>query len=159
MQRREFITILAGAAATWPLTARAQQQVRPVIGLLSSASSNDYAPMIAAFRKSLRETGYVEGQNVTIEYLWADEQYDRLPALDGRLGSSPSKSDCCGSYSVGIGGKARDQNNTDSLRDWRRPGADGTCRKPQQAQRQPHWRGPRKCRNRPEASRGIKLID
>jgi putative ABC transport system substrate-binding protein len=57
----------------------------PVVGLLSSASSNDYAPMIAALRKSLSETGYVEGQNVTIEYRWADEQYDRLPALAADL--------------------------------------------------------------------------
>jgi putative tryptophan/tyrosine transport system substrate-binding protein len=84
MQRREFIAVVAGAAA-WPLAADAQQQVRPVIGLLSSASPNDYAPMIAAFRKSLGETGYFEGQNVTIEYLWANDQYDRLPALAADL--------------------------------------------------------------------------
>jgi putative tryptophan/tyrosine transport system substrate-binding protein len=84
MKRREFVTLLGGTVAmssvSWPFTARAQQSM-PVIGLLSSASSHDYVPMIAAFRKSLGEMGFVEGQNVKIEYVWADEQYDRLPAL------------------------------------------------------------------------------
>jgi len=80
MKRREILALLGGAAASWSLPARAQQSM-PVIGLLSSASSHDYAPMIAAFRKSLGEMGFVEGQNVKIEYVWADEQYDRLPAL------------------------------------------------------------------------------
>jgi putative ABC transport system substrate-binding protein len=84
MRRREFITLFGAAAASWPPIARAQQPM-PVIGVLSSASSRDYVPMLAAFRKALGEGGYVEGHNVRIEYLWADEQYDRLPALAEEL--------------------------------------------------------------------------
>jgi putative tryptophan/tyrosine transport system substrate-binding protein len=84
MQRREFIVALGGMAITWPFAARAEQAM-PVVGLLSSASSHDYVPMIAEFRKSLGEAGFVEGQNVKIEYVWANEQYDRLPALAADL--------------------------------------------------------------------------
>jgi len=89
MLRRHFLGVLGGAAAAWPLAARAQQTPIPVIGYLSALSEAQAVPQLAAFRRGLNEVGFVEGQNVAIEFLWADGQYARLPTMAADLVRRP----------------------------------------------------------------------
>jgi putative ABC transport system substrate-binding protein len=81
MQRREFIAGLGGAAAAWPMVARAQQAGPPVIGFLDPTSLDQYKPFVTAFHSGLQEVGFIEGKTVTVQYRWAEGHYDRLPAL------------------------------------------------------------------------------
>ena len=92
MRRRDFIILLGGSAAAWPLAARAQKATVPVVGYLSGGLPGPNAPWIAAFHKGLSEIGFIEGQNVTVEYRWADNQYARLPTL--AHGASAPGGDC-----------------------------------------------------------------
>ena len=89
MRRREFITLLGGTAATWPLAAHAQQSALPTVGFVNTASADGFEPMTAAFRRGLQEMGYVEGQNLAIEFRWADNRTDRLPGLVAELVHHP----------------------------------------------------------------------
>ena len=110
IRRREFIAGI-GSAAVWPVVARAQQSAMPVIGLLSAQSADDdYKNMTVPFLQGLKEGGYVEGQNVAIEYRWAENQYDRLRSRRPPCGGDRSRRHHCST-----GGKGRDQDHTNRL--------------------------------------------
>ena len=134
MLRREVIAFIGGSVVAWPLAGRAQQQAMRVVGFLNGNAPGTYAPYVAAFRRGLGETGYVEGQNLAIEYRWAEGHYDRLPTL---------AADLIGRKVVVIappvaGGKENHLDDPDRLHRWVRPGRDGLGRQPRPAGRQPY---------------------
>ena len=102
MQRREFIKAIAGSAVVWPLAARAQQSAMPVIGVLHGVSAVQWADRMVGFHQGLRDTGYSEGRNVTIEYRWADGQFERLPTMAADLVSRKVAVICAGAGDVAI---------------------------------------------------------
>src|ERR1039457_160981 len=106
MQRREFITLLGGAAAAWPLVVHAQQPAMPVIGFIRSTSAGASADLVAALRQGLKEAGYVEGQNIAIEYRWAEGRNDRIPALVADLVRRPVAVLIAGNNAVMVAAKA-----------------------------------------------------
>src|SRR5512132_1779618 len=85
MRRRDFLRLIGGSAAAWPLAGHAQQATIPIVGVLDSSSANEYAPFLAAFREGLHEAGFIEGRNVAIEYRWAEGRYDHLSSLTAEL--------------------------------------------------------------------------
>ena len=113
MKRREFITLVGGAAATWPLAGRAQPM--PVVGFINAASPQPYARMLSAFLKGLSETSYIENQNVKIEYRWGQGEIDPVAYIRGRSGSSSSGSDCRDRHSGGTCGKSGDHDDSDRV--------------------------------------------
>jgi hypothetical protein len=137
--RRELITLLGGAAA-WPLAARAQQPTVPVVGFVDFGFANAAAERVRAFRKGLGETGYIEGQNVTVEYHWLEGQNDRVPALIADLVRRRVAVIVTRRRTRYACGQSCDNDDPDRVRRLLRPGQAWSCRQHRPAGRQPDWR-------------------
>ena len=101
MRRREFIKVIIGTAAAWPVTSRAQQSAISIVGFINAAAAQSYKQQLAAFLKGMEETGYIAGKNVMIEYRWAEDQNDQFACNGGRSGASSSSGDRCNQHPGG----------------------------------------------------------
>ena len=142
MRRREFIQVMAGSAAAWPLAARARQSALPVIGWLNSGPADDplFMSFANAFRAGLKDAGYAEGQNVAIDFRWGEGQYSRLPTLAAELVAKRVDVIVAGGPTRCCGCQSSNPNNPDHFHVRRRPDQAGSCRQPKQTRRQCHWR-------------------
>jgi hypothetical protein len=121
LKRREFITLLGGAAAVWPLAVRAQQPAMPVIGFVSSLAHSDLGLVIPGFQEGLNTAGFVEGRNIAIEYRWAEGDYQRLPALSADLVDKSRSDRGHQRHPCGTSGQGGDNDDSDRVCNWWRP--------------------------------------